>query len=338
MVRGICWVAGDSIIDCNLDPLINNHVNWISQTPFGWQQHHDSPEVHFGPSQGSWGETDAGLIQTAAYAHDKGMQVIMKPHIWIMQGNGKWRSDIEMNSKKDWETWFNTYSDFIMHYAKVAEAGNMEALCIGTELLIPSTTHSERWLELIQKIRAIYSGKLTYAANFYKEYESITFWNELDAIGIQGYFPLVKNNHPTKEQLMNAWLPHITKMESVARKYGKPIIFTEIGYKNSADAAIEPWTWPRQMGDQINESEETQAICLDAMFECLWNKDWFHGVFIWKWFHTTYRHPPEDYASYQEERMQRRKARGRINTGSNVTFSPQGMMGEEVMRKWFGLN
>ena len=45
------------------------------------------------------------------------------------------------------------------------------------------------WVELIEKVRTVYSGKLTYAAN-YDNYQDVGFWNHLDFIGINAYFPL----------------------------------------------------------------------------------------------------------------------------------------------------
>lgn len=334
MIKGVCWVGGDSIIDCNLDPLVDNHVNWISQTPFAWMQNHDTPKINYGPDADGWGGSEIGLVHTAELAHDKGIKVILKPHIWIMDGKGKWRSDIEMHSKQEWDQWFSDYRDFILHFAKIAEKGKMEALCIGTELLIPSTRFPDRWLHIIEEIRKVYSGNLTYAANFYKEYEGITFWGALDAIGIQGYFPISTDHNPSKSDLLKAWAPHISRMEAVHRKYGKPIIFTEIGYKNTSDAAIEPWTWPRHDGHDFIESQETQAICLDAMFESLWHQDWFDGVFIWKWFHTDYRHASEPYDEYLLRMQNLRKSNGE-KVRRNISFSPQGKLAMETLRQWF---
>lgn len=334
MIRGVCWVSGDSIVDRNLDPLENNYVNWISQTPFAYQRGHDNPEVRFDRNSSNWGESDQGLIHTSMLAHERGMQVILKPHIWLVRSDGKWRSDIKMNSPEEWDSWFSHYADFILHYAKVAEKGRMDALCIGTELHLTATLHPEKWIEIIKEIRKVYSGKLTYAANFYKEFEEISFWDHLDAIGVQGYFPLTKNENPTKEELCASWETHKVKMKRMYQQYGKPIIFTEAGYKNSADAAIEPWVWPRQMENK-DVSEKTQAICLDAMFESLWQEEWFAGIFIWKWFHTSYKYSPEEFAEYQAERQRRRIESGRGTPGPRITFSPQGMQGEKVMQKWY---
>jgi hypothetical protein len=39
------------------------------------------------------------------------------------------------------------------------------------------------------EIRKIYTGKLTYAANW-DDFDKVPFWKELDYIGIDAYFPL----------------------------------------------------------------------------------------------------------------------------------------------------
>ena len=335
-IRGVCWVAGDSVVSGNFDNLVDNHVEWISQTPFGWQNGIDNPVIGFDNHNSLWGERDEGLIHTAKLAHSKGIKVMLKPHIWVKNANGKWRSDIHMNSKTDWESWFDHYQAMIMHYARIAEQGNMESLCIGTELLHPATKFPEKWRKIIQDIRSVYTGKLTYAANFYQELEGITFWDALDAIGVQGYFPLVKEKNPSESSLVEAWKPHIRLLESIHQKYGKPVIFTEIGYRNSEDAGIEPWIWPRQLDENVLPSDQTQENCFHALFRSVWRKNWFHGLFVWKWFHPGYKH--NSYAEWLEYRIKRRNAYRKnhnIKARQYITFSPQGRPAEKVIQNHF---
>ena len=60
--RGVSWVAGRDITPLNIQPLVENRVNWIVQTPFGWQGGIDSPEIRLATKGGVlWGETDEGL-------------------------------------------------------------------------------------------------------------------------------------------------------------------------------------------------------------------------------------------------------------------------------------
>ncbi len=335
-MKGLCWVAGDSIAQHNINQITDIGANWISQTPFGWMSSYDSPEVVLNNDRAWWGETDRGVIHTTKLARASNVKTMLKPHIWLRRSNDKWRSDIAMKSNKDWGKWFESYRNWILHYAQIAEKNNIEALCIGTELYQTTKQYPDKWRAIISDIRQVYSGQLIYAANWYKEYEEITFWGELDYIGIQAYFPLSKNENPSYSELIKSWKNHKKGLETISKKYNKKIVFTEIGYKNTADAAKEPWTWPQDMDHNIRTSEEIQSNCYAALFESLWQESWFDGLFIWKWFHSTHQY--KDFDSYFEARFERREAwaKKRNKTlGPPVYFTPQRNKTLDLLSDWY---
>lgn len=322
-MKGVCWVGTDSITTKNFDPLLNTSGNWISQTPFAWMDGYDNPIINLSTHRAWWGETDRGIKHTTELAHKAGIQVMLKPHIWIMNSDGKWRHDIAMNSEAEWATWFENYEKFILHYARLSTELGIESLCIGTELYQTTKQYPDRWRKIIQAIKEIYCGELTYAANWYEEYETISFWDELDYIGIQSYFPLTKKKNPDVRTLVKGWKKHKKDIQKVANKFNKKVIFTELGFKNSADAAIEPWTWPQRMDkNKVERSDQTQINCYEAMFTSLWDEPWIDGFFIWKWFHTTYKH--DDMDTYWEGRRDRQ-----------IYFSPQRTGAIDVLREWY---
>jgi exo-beta-1,3-glucanase (GH17 family) len=155
--------------------------------------------------------------------------------------------------------------------------------CIGTELTRLSLEKTEYWRSLIQEVRAIFSGKITYAANWYQEYENITFWDKLDYIGIQAYFPLTNNESPSLAQISKGWSKHISAIEKVSKRYGRKVLFTEMGYKSTVDSAIRPWEWiDYENFQEEQESQETQGRCYQAFFETVWPQDWMAGVHLWQ--------------------------------------------------------
>lgn len=321
-IKGVCWEARDSIGETHIQSLEAYHINWISQTPFGWQKGHNSPEIAFHSNRGLWGERDIGLTHTATLARQKGIKTLLKPHIWLTRANGKWRSDIEMDNTADWEEWFQQYEQFMLHHAQLAEANGFEGLCIGTELYLPAVQQEEKWRNLIAKIRKVYSGQLTYAANFYKEYEEIQFWDALDFIGLQAYFPLTAKEKPSVKELEKGWQPHYRKLKRLHQKWKKPIVFTELGYRSSIDAAIRPWEWEQR--GEVSEtliSPETQAHCYQAVFNTFWKEDWMGGFFLWKW-------TPENYGATYGNRPRRRSP-------SPISFTPK-KEGLTVIQKWYG--
>lgn len=315
--KGVCWVGGPKPVSKeDFAPLLKNGVTHISQTPFGWQRQETSPDLHRSTSPHVWwGETDEGIRITTRLAQASGIKVMLKPHVWLTKPTpGKWRANIQMSTEAEWHVWFENYSNFILHYARLAEELKIELFCIGTELSGTTVTREKDWRQLIQKVRQVYSGQLTYAANWYQEYTRINFWDELDFIGIQAYFPLSKNAHPALKELLKNWAPYLKEIEAISQKYQKPVIFTEIGYRSQSNAASHPWEWIRPFsGNPVSADFQLQADLYEAFFQIFWEKPWFAGVYFWKWFPDSHR-----------------PANGR-----NHDFSPQFKPAEEVLRSWF---
>jgi hypothetical protein len=287
------------------DALKATGANALSQTPFGWQSSKNDPHIGWDLDNDKrwWGESPQGIQVTLDSSAKYGMKNMLKPHLWV---RGAWVGEIEMRSEQDWQTWFANYTAFIVAYAELAESLHIPMLCVGTEL--EKTSHREKeWRTIVSEVRKVYSGKITYAANF-TEFEQVRFWDALDYVGIQAYFPLSKDHNPDLEELKSSWKEHLRSIEKVVRKYEKPVLFTEIGYCNTADAAIEPWVWPNER-QEAEVSEDVQALCYEAFFETAWKKEWLAGVFFWKW-------SPE-------------------NKGRQPDFTPQGKAAERVMTKFF---
>lgn len=107
----------------------------------------------------------------------------------------------------------------------------------------------QEWRRLITSVRDVFSGQVTYAANF-DQYTKVGFWDALDLIGINAYFPLrsalqpeldVPSLEPVFEE---SWHRVWEKIESFRAEQDlseKPVLFTELGYTYRADSTIEPW-------------------------------------------------------------------------------------------------
>jgi hypothetical protein len=316
-MRGVCWEGAGIVDSRTLDPLLSIHVDWISQTPFGWCRSLNSAEVVLSTNHRVyWGESDEGLAETARLARTRGIKTLLKPHLWI--GRGDWAGNLKMGSDADWKIWFESYEKFILHYAELAEREKMEALAIGTELG-NSTPRSADWRRLIESVRRVYHGPVTYCANWH-EAETITFWDALDFIGVQAYYPVATKARPSISEIRSAWAPAASKLETLARRTGKPIVFTEIGYKSVSGALIEPWKWD----DGGSPDPGLQKDAYQAMFDVFWNRPWFAGTFIWKW-HPYYKAAPV------WGRMP-----GKFSNPSGSDFTPQGKPASDVLREVYG--
>ncbi|MDP2912786.1 MAG: discoidin domain-containing protein, partial [Candidatus Omnitrophota bacterium] len=220
--------------------------------------------------------------ESAAHAiniiHSLGMKVMLKPHIDLI--DGEMRADILPS-----EEWFASYKEFILHYAGIAEKYNVELFCIGTELSNAATSRwRERWLDIIRQVRKIYKGKITYAANW-DEYEIVSFWEDVDFIGIDAYFPLTDRNNPPLEDLVAAWESRADALEKwrSTAKLNNPIIFTEIGYDTIEGSNKHPWRVLPTLAKYV-ESQEEQANCLQSLLTVLSKRSWFKGLYWWNYF------------------------------------------------------
>jgi Glycoside Hydrolase Family 113 len=304
-MRGVCWEGAGPVGPKHLAPLTALGVDWISQTPFGWVPSPGSPEVRFSGERGLWGETDAGIAATASYAKTLGIKTLLAPHLWVR--HAAWPGDIAMASESDWAAWFDAYGRFILHYAALAQANGLEALAVGTELSATTGRESD-WRALIAKVREVYHGKLTYAANWNGEPERVRFWDALDFIGVQAYYPLASKAHPSRDEIAAAMKPIAERLAALAARTGKPVVFTEVGYKSAAASLAEPWRWEADGEADL----AVQRDAFTAMFSTLWDRPWFGGTFVWKWHPATDALPRDD--------------RG---------FSPQGKPAQDVIKAFY---
>lgn len=315
-IKGVHYFGRSRDGEVDFSPLRKNHIQEVVLVPYGYQDTYDNPELRFGGRR-----RNSSISRDSIYklitdrANSNGMQVIVKPHIWMRTDQGKWRSDIAFESEEDWQLWASNYSKFILHYAELSERIGAPYFCVGTELSSVTKAKPAYWKSLISEVRKIYHGKLFYAANWYEEYEDITFWDHLDYVGVQAYFPISKEHDPTVKDLCKSWERHRVKLKKLSQKVGKPILFSELGYKSTSDAAIEPWEWvDGEAGQRKKLSTETQANCYEAFFQTFWDEPWFAGVLFWQW------------------RGNHTQAGG----DKNIDFTPQNKPAQNIIAKWFG--
>ena len=131
---------------------------------------------------------------------------------------GQTRADIGFETEEAWAAWEAQYHTFLMHYAHLAGEIDAAMLVVGTELANAARTRPAFWRRLIADVRAVYGGALTYAANWWEEYEDIAFWDALDYIGVQGYFELSKEDDPTLAMLREGWRPYKETMQRLSEQ------------------------------------------------------------------------------------------------------------------------
>lgn len=305
-INGICFTAPPQAIgDSSFVAIKNTGANAIALIPYAFVNR--SNQLIFDHPNQWWGERSGGMDSCIQMAQSLGLRIMIKPHLWIPR---QFTGQFTLSTEKEWTAFEEQYLAYLSTYALMAEKYQVELLCIGTEMESFSQLRPAFWLRLIERIRELYSGSITYAANW-DEMMDFPYWPYLDAIGIDAYFPLAKGANPSIEEIDAAWEPHFKQMEKLSGKFNKPIIFAEYGYRSVDFATEQPWLSDTREG--VNLDIQTKAF--QALFDRFYPEPWFAGGFIWKWFHP-------------------------INSGGedNNRFTPQNKPALDVIRKQFENN
>lgn len=275
--RGVSFVSPSSPIDASsFDAVVNVNSNWAAIIPFGFIRD-NSAEVEYNIPWQWWGERDEGVRSMINSAHSKNVKIMLKPQIWLM--GGAFTGDLSFSTEADWKELERTYYNYIMHFADVAQDLNVETYCIGTEFKTFIANRPEFWGDLIDSVRIHFSGELTYAGNW-DSYSAFPHWQKLDYIGIDAYFPVSDSETPTVAECIQGWQPHYNSIKAHQKTIGKPVLFTEYGYRSVNFCGKQPWE--SSNGGVVNEDAQTNAY--DALFQVFWDEDWFEGGYLWKWF------------------------------------------------------
>ena len=259
----------------SLEDLAELGTNAVSLTPFGYAKNETESTVYF-VLDNTWDETLGGLFKAHEDAQALGMHVMMKPHIWL--GNGKWCGEIAITDSGELKKWENAYCQFITYHGLIAELSGMQSLCVAVEL--PHMyQHTDMWRRIIRCSRTAFSGSLTYGANWMDEYDGIRFWDDLDFIGIQAYFPLSRSKDETASDFYAHAKELSIRLMGFSRNWNRPIVFTEAGFPSIEYGLMNP-----HLEDfSQKRSEESQALGYSVLFETLSHQPWFNGFFWWKW-------------------------------------------------------
>ena len=238
----------------------------------------------------------------------------------ILPENWPWRPDHSDHERFVAEFW-ETYTQQAVHFARIAEDEGVRLYSLGTETdrlfrtrpggdVVDDyvTNHFGRELRsMVERVRAVYSGLLTYDAH----YDVLTasgfygpgsgaghLWEDLDLdiMGISAWFPLtdfrpstvlsVEKFQASYEQIFQDYLIPLAE-----RNPGRPIMFLEYGAIDVVEAPERPGDQSAQNrlfvftdlnGNGLDDGQETQANIYQALINTMDKYPGVvNGVFYW---------------------------------------------------------
>ena len=309
--------------DSSLKDLATTGANWIQLIVNVGQETIASTTIFSNRPRTA---TDTELQHVIDFAHSLGMRVLLRPQVSLSNDPEHWYGLIgtAFTSEAQWQEWFTSYRGFINHYAAFAQEAGVDMLSLGEEM--GGVTHREDdWRRIVQEVRQRFKGPITYCsmgglgmldAPFpYNENKLIKWWDAVDYIGVNVYYPLTDKNDPTVAEIKAAWTEkgYIAHLESLSSRFNKPIIFTEFGYPSIDGANKQPAGPAGYLTGKTIDLQE-QADCYQAALEVLWDRPWLKGIFWFQWWVTQTCGP------------------------NDVTMTPCGKPAEEVVKKYYLAN
>jgi len=241
------------------------NINWTAVTFGALQDHPQATEIKFREEPTV---TDEEVVAAIERAKAMGLKVCLKPVVNCKDGT--WRAHInffdrDVPCEPKWSDWFASYTEFMLHYARIAEDTGCEMLCVGCEMVMTDRREAE-WRALIAKVRQVYSGIVTYNCDKYQE-DNVTWWDAVDVISSSGYYPV------------NDWDNQLDRIEKVVKQFDKPFFFMEAGCPSREGSQYIPNDW----GLQGAPSEAAQLEFYEAMFGTCDKRDWVEGFMLWDW-------------------------------------------------------
>lgn len=215
--------------------------------------------------------TDKQLIAGLELAKRNKLHLIIKPQILI---KNSWAGEIAQQNSDQEKEWFESYTQQLLHYAKIAETYNADAFVIGTEL--KKIQASDHWPELIKKVRLNFSGKITYAAGEVKGVENFPHWNLLDTIGVTLYPDM------SQDQITDTLTD---QLQTLSIKNNLPVWILEIGMPSAKGWEARPWDWRGLEKSSPSADANSQANFIRRWLTSLEKSQAknIEGIWIWQW-------------------------------------------------------
>ena len=163
-------------------------------------------------------------------------------------------------------------------------------------------------LDVIARVRATYSGLLTYSANW-DDVDDTLILRALDVIGINAFYPLAEKEGARFDELRRGGHRVAERIRRMAELWRKPVVFTELGYTTRSNPAVRPWEWPDKMKGVVVD-ELAQAEAYRGLLAPLLDEPSFLGFFVWR----VYADPDD------------------VSQEAEWGFSPRGKLAELVVR------
>jgi hypothetical protein len=234
--------------------------------------------------------TPLSLLTGIEAAHHLGLHVFVTVMITLQQPtpwHTRWSGDIRCFTYATCAAWFASYWQVISPYLAAAQEASAEQFAIATELGWMGWADGSLWKTLLTRATSIYSGQLVVSVNFSDveaHHTDLPQWMHdprIAAIGVSSYFSLVDVPTAVPASQMGALFATRVQepLDALARAFDKPVLISEIGYRNSTDALYDPYSPTTRAGPDPGQ----QAAIYRTAAEAAISDPLIAGIYFWAW-------------------------------------------------------
>ncbi len=231
----------------------------------------------------SYTTTPSALEEGIRTAHLHGYRVFIAPLVTV--GKNMWAGQIGFSDPDKAAAWFQGYWQALQPYLSVAAQAGAEQFAVGTEFDGMERLWSTLWDQFIARAHSIFPGALTYDMNFTMiSRPHMPSWLTnplLSYIGVSTYFSLSNSPQPVDTSILPIlWYDDVQiPLDIFAARLGKPVLISEIGYRNSSDAVYQPYVHSTNAPPDPTE----QAGAYGAALQNSLHDPLIAGIFFWAW-------------------------------------------------------
>lgn len=287
----------------------------------------------------SFQPSDAEILAFASRLKAEGLTLTWLPFIGIadqITGSG---TGADKANPTDFAQWFQNHKAAMVRQAQLAESVGAERFVVFTDdvqNLMYGPQNAARWLELVQAVRAVYSGELTCilyvdgtlfpGGNNHLQLIPKPVLDALDTIGV-GFFPdpLTLSLNPSVAQLEAAWYQNavgvrpVDLLRSISDFYDKKVWIGDRTFHSFDGANINHGQILQSQPPLVVDQQE-QADLMESFLRVmsLEQGSWLNGVSLQNWNRFN------DYSASVARFLD-----------SPVGENFQGKLAEQVVNDWF---
>lgn len=255
-------------------------ASWVGMIVSLDQDGDYSTRVYAGPDTTSPDALYAGVLA----ARQAGLNVFVEPLLNVRQVSNNWSGLVTFSSHAQAEQWFRSYWATYEPYVKAAKAAGAGQIAIATEFEALETQYPDLWAWLAHQVKATFGGTVTYDMDHSSLGKKPPSWWKDPAIsylGVSMYSILQDTPHdiPAAE-IEKVWKSSVLpQLDTMSEQVGKPIILTEIGYRNTSDCLSIPWLWH----SSAPADPALQGAAYQAALAMAAGDRHIAGIYFWAW-------------------------------------------------------